>query len=63
MARHLLTAREAAEYLGCSKSYFEAHIRPLLPVVDMGRPEATQPMPRWHQADLDAFIASRKKAS
>lgn len=57
----LLTASQAAAYLGVSKSYFEETIRPHLSFVDMRAPTAKKPMPRWTRSDLDAFIATRRK--
>jgi len=57
----LFDLREAADYLGVSKSYFDDHLRKYLPVVDMKRPDAKQPMPRWAKADLDHFIDTRRK--
>ena len=57
----LLTARQAAAYLGVSKSYFEEHIRPLLPFSDLRAPGSAKPMPRWTRVDLEAFAATRRK--
>lgn len=57
----LLTARQSAEYLGVSKSYFEEHVRPLLPIVSLAHADARQPMPRWAVADLDDYIAERRR--
>lgn len=57
----LLTAAQAALYLGVSKTYFETEIRPHISFVDMKAPSAKKPMPRWARADLDAFIATRHR--
>jgi hypothetical protein len=57
----LLSAREAAAYLGVSKSYFEESVRPYLSVVDMKDPKAKKPMPRWSRSDLEAFASSRRR--
>jgi hypothetical protein len=59
--RKLLTPREAAAYLGCSEAHFEAQLRPHVPVVDLSRPGASRPMPRFDVADLDEFIGRRKR--
>lgn len=57
----LLTARQAAIYMGVSKSYFEDHIRPHIAIVDVAREGAKQAMPRWSVTDLDGFIAARRR--
>lgn len=59
----LLDKVQAAKYLGCGFTYFQEHVRKLLPVVDIADPSAKKPMPRWSRADLDAFIASRRRDS
>lgn len=58
--RGLLSSDEAAAYLGVSRSFFDAHIAPVLPVVDLAPEHARQGMPRWWIADLDAYIRSRR---
>lgn len=57
----LLTAKQSAVYLGVSKTYFEAVIRPMLSFSDLRKPGGKKPMPRWARTDLDAFIKSRRK--
>jgi hypothetical protein len=57
----LFTAKQAAIYLGVSKTYFEAHIRPYLSFSDMRAPGSKKPMPRWARVDLDKFVATRRK--
>ena len=59
--RALLDVGEAAKYLGVSRSYFDDHLRALLPIVDMKAPGQKQPMWRFTKADLDAFIESRRR--
>lgn len=54
---------EAAKYLRVSRSYFDEHIRPLLPAVDLRAPGAKVPLIRYAKTDLDAFIASRRSAA
>lgn len=54
-------ARQAAAYLGVSKTYFEDHIRPFVSFADLRAPGSKKPMPRWSRADLDAFVAKRRK--
>ncbi len=56
----LLTAKQAAAYLGASQRYFETNIRPLLSFTDLRKPGARRPMPRWAPDDLDAYIRSRR---
>ncbi len=58
--RELLNAKQAAFYLGVSKTYFEATIRPLLSFSDLRAPGSKKPMPRWSRTDLDAFVAKRR---
>lgn len=57
----LLDPSEAAAYFGVSRSHFDEHIRPLLPIIDMKPPRGKQPMWRFMKADLDALIASRRR--
>jgi len=57
----LLNVKQAARYLGVSRSYFFEHVRPYIAVCDMRRPGGKQAVPRWTRADLDAFIAARRK--
>lgn len=57
----LLTADEAARYLGVRRTFFDANIRPHIPETDMRAPNAQQPMPRFAIEDLDAFRASRRR--
>lgn len=57
----LLNAKQAAKYLGVSKTYFERDIRPYIASVDLKRPDAKKPMPRWSRTDLDAFVAARRR--
>lgn len=61
VAPALLDANDAARYLGVSRSYFDDHIRRLLPPpIDMRHAQAKQPMPRWERAELDALIVRLK---
>ena len=60
--QELYDPNEAAAYLGVSRSFFDDEIRPLVPIVDMKSPKRKQPMWRFAKADLDAFIASRRRA-
>lgn len=57
----LLSANDAATYLGVSRRYFEEQVRPFVSVVDMKAPTSTQPMPRYAREDLDAFWRARRK--
>lgn len=52
----------AAKYLGVSRSYFDEHLRKVIPMVDVRAPGARVPLIRYAKHDLDAFIASRRKA-
>lgn len=54
-------ARQAAQYLNVALSHFHDDVRKLLPVVDLRTPGAKKPMWRWMRADLDAFLALRRK--
>lgn len=55
------SAKQAALYLGVSKTYFEDHIRPYVSFSDLRAPGSRKPMPRWSKVDLDAFVAKRRK--
>lgn len=57
----LLSAKDAARYLGVSHSHFYDSIRPFLPVVDLARPESRRGLWRWHIDDLDEWIAKRRR--
>lgn len=57
----LFSANDAAKYLGVSRSYFDDHVRPFVPLVEMKPPTGKQPMPRFARADLDAFWGARRK--
>ena len=61
--RQLLTAAEAADWLGCSERHFESVLRPHIPEVDLARPGAGRPMPRFDVDDLAAFVARRKRTT
>jgi hypothetical protein len=56
----MFNAKQAAAYIGVSKSYFEESIRPMLSFSDLRAPGSKKPMPRWSRADLDAFVAKRR---
>lgn len=60
METSLLSAKQAAIYLGVSKTYFEAKIRPYVSFSDMRAPGSKKPMPRWSKVDLDSFVAKRR---
>lgn len=51
----------ARRYLDVSKSYFEEHIRPLLPVHDFRAPGSKKPMPKFSRDDLDEWARSRRR--
>lgn len=51
----------ARRYLDVSKSFFEDHIRPLLPVHDFKAPGSKKPMPKFSRIDLDEWARSRRK--
>jgi hypothetical protein len=57
----LLTATEAARYLGVSRTFFLTSVRPYLKgEVNVAAPQRQKPMPRWTVADLDAWVAVRR---
>jgi hypothetical protein len=58
----LLEIADAAKYLRVSVSHFNEHLRKLIPMVDMASPGSKVPVIRFAKADLDAFIASRRRA-
>lgn len=58
----LFDPNEAARYLGVSRRYFDDHVRPLVPIVDMKPPKSKQPMWRFRRADLDKLIDARTRA-
>jgi hypothetical protein len=51
----------AARYLNVSKSYFEDHIRSVVPVHDFKAPNSRKPMPKFSRADLDEWAKSRRR--
>lgn len=53
---------DAARYLRVSVSHFNENLRKYIPMVDMAAPGSTVPVVRFAKSDLDAFIASRKRA-
>lgn len=57
----LKTSEQAAEYLAVSRTFFDQHLAPTLPVVDLAPPLAKQRMPRYWVADLDVLIANRRQ--
>lgn len=61
IAPELLNARQAAKFLGVSKTYFERDIRPFISFSDLRKPGSKKPMPRWSRTDLATFIESRRK--
>lgn len=60
--RGLLTAVEAARYLGVSRAHFFAHVRAQLQgEVNVAAPQSQKRMPRWTVADLDAWIDANRQ--
>ena len=57
-----LRAKLAAQYLGVSRSYFDAHIAHHVPAHDLTLPGAKKRLRVWYVADLDAWMAARKVA-
>ena len=55
-----LTARQAAAYVGVSRSHFYHYIKPNLRVVDLKAPTSTKPMWRWLREDLDHYLLPRR---
>lgn len=53
----------AAAYLDMSVDTFDAVVRPSVPFVDLAGAESVRPVLRWLKADLDAYLASRRKAA
>lgn len=51
----------AARYLGVSKTYFEDHVRPFVPVHDFRAPGSKKPMPKYSRTDLDEWARSRRR--
>ena len=56
-----LTDRQAAQYLGVSKSHFLSQIRRHVPMIDLKPPTSRRSIPRWHRSDLDTFAMARRK--
>ena len=57
----LRTSAEAASDLAVSRTFFDQHFAPVLPVVDLAPPQAKQRMPRYAVTDLQALITSRRQ--
>lgn len=58
-----LTKEAAAAYVGLSVSAFDEIVRPFVPFVTLDTPNAKRPPVRWLQADLDAYLAARRRAA
>lgn len=56
-----LNVAQAARYLGVSKTFFEEQVRPYIAHADLRAPGSKKPMPRWLPADLDEWVASRRR--
>lgn len=58
-----LTRATAAAYLDMSVDTFDEVVRPFVPYLDLAAPTAKRPALRWLRADLDAFLAGRRRAA
>lgn len=57
----LLSADEAAKYLGVRRSHFLEHIRPQIAIeYDLAAP-GKRPLPRFDRADLDRWMLTRRR--
>ena len=52
---------KAAAYLGVSRRHFETHIAPWLPVHDLTPTGAKRRLLVWAVADLDDWMAARRR--
>ena len=55
-----LDAKQAAGYLGVSRSHFLAKIAPFVTTYDLGTPK--RGMRRWRREDLDGWAERRRVA-
>lgn len=56
-----MDADGARRYLDVSRTYFDEHIRPILPVHDFRAPGSKKPMPKFSRGDLDAWAMTRRR--
>jgi len=58
--RGYLRESDAAAYLAVSVSFFQDHIRPMIPRYNFAQQGAARPMWRYAPKDLDAYAAGRR---
>jgi hypothetical protein len=61
--RAMFSKASAADYLDMSVSTFDQTVRPFVARVEIETPGMKRPMLRWLKADLDAYVAARRKAA
>jgi len=57
-----LSAKQAAQRMGVSLSFFRAKIAPSIQCVDLARMGARKRLPRWSVTDLDEWADRRRVA-
>lgn len=54
----LLRPDQAAHFFAVERTYFDGEIRPRLPELDLARPGAKKPMPRFRREDCERLLAT-----
>ncbi len=52
----LLRPDQAAAFFAVERTYFDSEIRPRLPELDLARPGAKKPMPRFRREDCERLL-------
>lgn len=61
--REALTRASAATYLDMSVDTFDTVVRPCVPFIDLAGPDSLRPVLRWLKADVDTYLAARRRAA
>lgn len=61
--RATFSKASAAAYLDMSVSKFDDTVRPFVAYISIDTPGQKRPMLRWMKADLDAYVAARRRAA
>jgi len=54
----LYSIDDACSFFRVERTFFDAELRPRLPEIDLARPGAKKPMPRFRREDLEALAQS-----
>ncbi len=55
-----LNAKQAAQYLGVSRTHFYKVIKPYVKASNLAAPSSRKPLYRWTKQELDGFLEQRK---